>query len=152
MKLPLLNDYGCTDHYLEQLIAEHYLNGLLEGYTLKFMTTRLVKYLGNLPYLKMNERLMSIPITMSDVIERRELDLNFEFAYAGGLLLHNYTENEECDQHEDIVIGLRINGFKIECINYRLPTRTKGWCCAKATSVAIVNKKRKSPIGLLGEF
>ena len=101
MKLPLLNDYGCTDHYLEQLIAEHYLNGLLEGYTLKFMTTRLVKYLGNLPYLKMNERLMSISITMSDVIERRELNLNFEFDYAGGLLLHNYTENEECDQHED---------------------------------------------------
>ena len=31
MKLPLLNDYGCTDLYLEQLIAEHYLNGLLEG-------------------------------------------------------------------------------------------------------------------------
>ena len=46
MKLLLLNDYGCTDHYLEQLIAEHYLNGLLEGYTLKFMTPRSVKYLG----------------------------------------------------------------------------------------------------------
>ena len=53
MKLPLLNDYGCTDHYLEQLIAEHYLNGLL-----KFIMPRSVRYLGNLPYLKMNERLM----------------------------------------------------------------------------------------------
>ena len=120
MKLPLLNDYGCTDHYLEQLIAEHYLNGLLEGYTLKFMTTRLVKYLEVVPYLKMNKRLMSIFSTMYDVIEGRELDLNFEFDYAGGLLLHNYTKNEECDQHEEIVIGLRINGSKIECIDYSL--------------------------------
>ena len=51
MKLPLLNDYGCTCRYLGQLIAEHYLNGLLEGYMLKFMTTRLVKYLEVVPYL-----------------------------------------------------------------------------------------------------
>ena len=77
MKLPLLNDYGCTDRYLEQLIAEHYLNGLLEGYTLKFITTRLVKYLGVVPYLKMNKRLMSVFSTMYDVIKHRELDLNF---------------------------------------------------------------------------
>ena len=34
MKLPLLNDYDCTDRYIEQLIAEHFLNGLLEGYAL----------------------------------------------------------------------------------------------------------------------
>ena len=63
---------------------------------------------------------MSISITMSGVIEHQELDLNFESDYAGGLLPHNYTKNEEYDQHEDIVIGLRINGFKIECIDYPL--------------------------------
>ena len=84
------------------------------------MATRLVKYLEDVPYLKMNNRLMNIFSTMYDVIESRELDLNFEFDYAGGLLLHNYTENEECDQHEDIVIGLRIIGSKIECMDYPL--------------------------------
>ena len=49
MKLPLLNDYDCPENYLEQLIAEHYLNGLLEGYTLKFITNRSIEYLGNEP-------------------------------------------------------------------------------------------------------
>ena len=39
MKLPLLNNYGFPDHYLEKLIAEHYLNELLEGHTLEFITT-----------------------------------------------------------------------------------------------------------------
>ena len=68
----------------------------------------------------MNERLMSIFSTMCDVIKRRELDLDFEFDYARGLLLHNYTENEECDKHEDVVFGLRINGSKIECVDYPL--------------------------------
>ena len=91
MKLPLLNDYGCTDYYLEQLIAKHYLNGLVEGYMLKFMMTRLIKYLEVIPYLKMNKRLINIFSTVYNVVEHREPDLNFEFDYAGWLLLHNYT-------------------------------------------------------------
>ena len=35
-KLPLLTDYFYPYDYPEQLIAEHYLDGLLEGYTLEF--------------------------------------------------------------------------------------------------------------------
>ena len=133
MKLPLLNNYVRTDHYLEQLKAEHYLNGLLEGYMLNFRTTRMIKYLEVVPYLKMNKRLMSIFMTMIDVIKHRGLDLELEDNYEGGLLLHNYTpgddhecdnpEDCECDNYEDdefIHIKLRINGAKIECINNTL--------------------------------
>ena len=66
MKLPLLNDYDCKDCYPEQLIAEHYLDELLEGYMLKFTTTRSKKYLGvETPHLKMDERLMNIIMTIS---------------------------------------------------------------------------------------
>ena len=46
MKLPLLNDYNYKDCYSVQLIAEHYLDGLFEGYMLEFTTTGSIKYLG----------------------------------------------------------------------------------------------------------
>ena len=87
------------------------------------MTTRSMKHLGVIPYLKMNERLMSIFMTMIDLIKCQGLDLEFEYHYEGGLLLHNYVpgDNHECDNPEDcecdnyeddefIVIGLRHNG------------------------------------------
>ena len=119
MKLPLPNDYDCPDNYLEQLVAENYLNGLLEGYTLKFITNRSIEYLGDKPCLQINKRFKSIWSTMYDVIKRRELDLSFEnnFEDKVGLLLHNY-EPASCSCYEDgsIEIGLKINGFKIVCI------------------------------------
>ena len=40
MKLPLLIDYFYTEDYPEQLIAEHYLDGLLEGYMLEFVVAK----------------------------------------------------------------------------------------------------------------
>ena len=42
-KLPLFNKYGYPNKYVEQLIAENYLNGLLEGYMLKFVVPRLIE-------------------------------------------------------------------------------------------------------------
>ena len=43
MKLPLFNKYGYLGKYVEQLLAENYLNVLLEGYTLKFVVPRLLE-------------------------------------------------------------------------------------------------------------
>ena len=62
-------------------------------------------------------------MTMSDVIKCQGLNLAFEYEYEGGLLLHNYKpcdhdEDDVCDHEiDDIDIGLRINGSKIECID-----------------------------------
>ena len=81
MKLPLLNDYVHTDRYFKQLIAKHYVNELLEGYTLEFMMTRSVKHQGTSTYLKMNKRLMNIFRTMSGVIKRRGLNLNSSIVF-----------------------------------------------------------------------
>ena len=80
---------------------------------------------------------------MCDVIKHRGLNLKFEHEYEvwtlptnetycdlnnnevcenddGGLLLRNYKtcdhEGEKYDRSNDINIGLRINGTKIECI------------------------------------
>ena len=113
---------------MEQLIAEHYLNGLLEGCMLKFEMTTSIKYLRVVPYLKMNKRLMSIFMTMVDVIKCWSLKLGFKYDYEGELLLHNYTPEDdcECDNCENykgddfIHIKLRINGSKIEYINNTL--------------------------------
>ena len=56
-------------------------------------------------------------MTMSGVIKRRGLNLAFAYDHEGGLLLHNY---KPCDHEiDDIDIGLRINGSKIECIDLR---------------------------------
>ena len=114
-KLPLSINYFYADNYPEQLIAENYLDGLLEGYTLEFVAFNSVEKLKGIPYLKMNERLMHIFLTMSDVIKRRGLNLKFEYDYEGGLLLHSYKP----DDNDDIDIGLRINGSKVECIDLR---------------------------------
>ena len=54
-KLPLLNDLEYPNNYPDQLICENYLDRLLEGYTLKFATNRIVcEELGK-PYLKLNK-------------------------------------------------------------------------------------------------
>ena len=75
-KLPLLIYYCYPESYPEQLIVENYLNGLLEGYTLEFMTTRSLKEIGGALYLTMNKRLLSIFMVMIHVINRRVLTLN----------------------------------------------------------------------------
>ena len=41
-KLPLLNDIAHPESYPDQLIDTKYLNKLLEGYTLKFVTNRYI--------------------------------------------------------------------------------------------------------------
>ena len=120
MKLPLLNDYNCKDCYPEQLIAKHYLDGLLEGYMLEFTTTREIKYLGvETPYLKMDERLMNIIMTMIGVIKHQGLNLKFELSTPKGLFLHNHNpENDDIEEDDGCIdIGLRINGSTIECID-----------------------------------
>ena len=71
MKLPLFNKYGYPDKYVEQLIAENYLNGLLEGYTLKFIVPRLLEYLDDKLCLVLKRR-KRFSATLS-VIQRREL-------------------------------------------------------------------------------
>ena len=99
-KLPLLNNLKYPDHYPDQLVDENYSDRLLEGYTLKFVTNRIINEMRPDPYLTMNKRLYSILSGIGDVIERRGLDLHFEWNYETGVLLHNYKPNFEkgCDQ------------------------------------------------------
>ena len=108
---------------------------------LEFMTTRSLNDIGGDLYLMMNKRL-SIFMTMIAVINHRGINLDFECNFEEGLLPHNHKpcdhdeyngcaecdhdEEDECDDgcaevvHKDIeyiIIGLRINGSKIECID-----------------------------------
>ena len=72
MKLPLFNKYGCPDKYVEQLIAENHLNGLLEGYTLKYIVPRLIDYIMVKPrlVLKGGSRIKHIVSAMIKAIQR----------------------------------------------------------------------------------
>ena len=103
-KLPLVNDIGHLESYLSQLIDEDYLDRLQEGYTLRFVTNRLIGGMSSDPSLRMNKRLYSILSGIGDVTERRGLDLHFEWNFETGVLLHNYNPNFEkgCDCEEDI--------------------------------------------------
>ena len=94
-KLPLLNDLEYPDAYPNQLIYENYLDRLLEGYILKFVTNRFINEMRPDPYLTTNKRLYSIVLGIGDVIERRGLDLHFEWNFQQGVLLHNYKPNFE---------------------------------------------------------
>ena len=136
------NDLKCPEDYPDQLEYENYLDRLLEGYTLKFVTNRIINETMPDPYLIINRRLCSIVSGIHDVIECRDLNLHFEWCVGDEVLLHNYKPNfekgcghdenncDECDNgcfgvyiydHESdkcIVIGLKINGTNIECIDY----------------------------------
>ena len=148
-KLPPLTDFFYPTDYIEQLIAENYLDGLLEGFTLELVALNSIgKLKDDTTYLGFNENkgLKRIYRNMCDVIKRRGLNLKFEHEYEvwtlppneiycdlfnnqvrknddGGLLLRNYKTcnhvGEECDGDNVINIGLRINGTKIECIDLR---------------------------------
>ena len=82
-KLPPLNDFFHPADYIEQLIAENYLDGLLEGYTVEFAAFNSIGNLKGVSYLsfKVNERLKRIYLTMCKVIKLRGLDLKFEHKY-----------------------------------------------------------------------
>ena len=79
-KLPPLTDFFYPANYTEQLTAENYLDGLLEGYTLEFVTLNSIGKLKGVSYLSFdeNKRLKRIYLTMCDVIKRRGLNLIFE--------------------------------------------------------------------------
>ena len=94
-KLPLLNNLEYPDHYPDQLVDENYLDKLFEGYTLKFVTNRIINETRPEPYLTMNKRLYSILSGIGDVIKCRGLDLDFEWNFETGVLLHNYKPNFE---------------------------------------------------------
>ena len=144
-KLPPVTYFFYPANYPEQLIAENYLDGLLEGYTLEVLVLNSIGKLRGNSYLsfKANGRLKHIYLTMCDVINCCGLNLKFELEYEvwslppsesccdmieyqvrkkddGGLLLRNHKPcdhvGENWDQSDDMVIGLRINGSKIECI------------------------------------
>ena len=121
-KLPLFNKYGYPDKYVEQLVAENYLNGLLEGYTLKFVVPRLLEYLNGKPRLVLKRRIKSIYSAMASVIQRREFALNFEddFEDEVGLTIHDHPNADCCNccNDEEIIIGFRIEKDRIKCINY----------------------------------
>ena len=122
MKLALLNKCGYPDKYVEQLIAENYLNGLLEGYTPKFVVPRLVEYLNGKPCLVLKGRIKSIYSAMTSVIKRRELALDFEddFEDEVGSTIHDPPNDECCNccDKEEIIIGFRIEEDRIKCIDY----------------------------------
>ena len=112
MKLPLFNKYGYPDKYVEQLIAENYLNGLLEGYTRKFVVPRLLEYLDDKPRLVLKGRIKRIFSAIVSVIQRRELTLNFEHDFEDdvGLTLHDSPNVDCCNccNDEEIIIRFRI--------------------------------------------
>ena len=159
-KLSLLNDLECQDKYINQLLCENYLDRLLDGYIVKFVTNRLINNKLNCgPYLTMNKRLGSMISEIHKSIERIDLYLRFKPnpfkpKFEGGYALLNYDssfggcshdsdkceENEckdkNCEKHcyhdhcwsimilghdgeECIVVGPKVNGNKIDCINYR---------------------------------
>ena len=111
--------------YVNQLIAEHYLDELLEGKTLWFDAFNSVvdvyfRFEGNV-------WLYRTYVIMSEVIECRGLNLKFENKYLPdfkcyGLLLHDYKpcyyeckcgNGCRCNEGYETLIGLRINGDKI---------------------------------------
>ena len=112
-KLPLLNDISNPSNYPEQLVAEDYLDRLLEAETLKFLTNRSV---NDKHYLTEEKRLLSITMEMRDVIEHRGLDLCIETNFEQGMLLHNYNPNFErgCDCYW---VEFDKNGEEICCDN-----------------------------------
>ena len=89
-KLPLLNKWMSPKDYIFQLVNENYLDRLLEGYTLEFVTDR---FINELDGLIDSPRLQCIIIGIIDAIKRRGLDLHFEWEYGRGVLLHNYKPN-----------------------------------------------------------
>ena len=100
-KLPLLNDLRYSDDYPDQLICENYLDRLLEGYTLKFVTNRFINETGPDPHLTTNKRLLSLLSGIDDVIERLGVDLHFKWNFEG-VLLHDYKPNFEKGCGHDI--------------------------------------------------
>ena len=59
-KLPPLNDLDHPDVHHEQIVDENYFDRLLEGYTLRFVTSRFINGTMPDPYLTTNERLYSM--------------------------------------------------------------------------------------------
>ena len=96
-KLPPLTDFFYPANYIEQLIAENYLDGLLEGYTLEFVALNSIGKLKGVSYLSFdeNKRLKCIYLTMCDVIKWRGLDLKFEHEYE----VWSLPPNEQCYDH-----------------------------------------------------
>ena len=119
--------------YIDQLLADHYLDELLKGKTLWFdaYNSALVKQ-GNHGYFKFegNIRLHQIYKTMCEVIKLHSLDLKFENEWLSDpkcneLLYYDYKPCDyecklgngcRCDEGHEMLIGLRINRDKIECI------------------------------------
>ena len=127
-KLPHLNSEDC--HI--QLVYETYLDILLEGRTLKFMTDRSPVRSGGAYYLGSYAGLILefIVSEIIDAIEYRGLHLHFELDEEEDVLLHNYRPdyNKKCDlayqdgksticipADEFMKIGFKISGDKIEC-------------------------------------
>ena len=142
-KLPLLNDWLSPEGYHDQIICENYLDRLLEGYTLKFVTNRYINESGGITYLIESGRLHFIILGIYYAIKRRGLDLHFEWKYREGVLLHNnkpnfhrgcghdYESEGHCsstckiflilgniESDKCIEIRFKINGTKIECYDY----------------------------------
>ena len=92
-KLPLLNDLECPEDYPDQLVYENYLDRLLEGYTIKFVTDRIIYETMPKAYLTMNRRLYSILWSICDVIKHRDLDFHFEW-YPKNEVLRSTTINQ----------------------------------------------------------
>ena len=102
--------------YTEQLIAENYLDGSLEGYTLEFDVFNSIGKLKDVSYLsfKMNQRLKCICLTISAVIKCRGLNLEFECVDEIWTLLLNELC---CDLIKDQVcenkyVGLLLRNYK----------------------------------------
>ena len=66
LKLPLLNNWLYPNDYPNQLICENYLDKLLKGYTLKFITNR---YINESGHLSENVRLNHIILGIGYAIE-----------------------------------------------------------------------------------
>ena len=79
-KLATLSNFLYPADYTDQLMAENYLDGLLEGYTLKFVVNSSIDRLKDVFYLTFEDNKRRIYQTMCGVIERRGLKLRFERA------------------------------------------------------------------------
>ena len=99
-RLPTLTDFLCPANYTEQLIAENYLDGLLEGHKLKFMVYNLISKRKGDPYLSFdsNPRLKRIYETKCKVIIIKSRGLNLEFEYEHDIFTFDPKEDIDGDR------------------------------------------------------
>ena len=107
-KLPPLVDSLQLGDYIDQLLAEIYLDKLLKGKILSFTVCNSIGELKGNIYIKFegNGRLHRVYQIMCKVITHHCLDLKFENYNNEGLLLHNY----EPDDLGERGVALKLNG------------------------------------------